>query len=738
MDNTNNEINMEQLKAQFFDGVSSGDIDKIINALEQGVDLNSLTPNGNNALFIAANRRQKEVFDWLLEVTQKGKPINIDNRNIYGHTLAYECVKQVDMDYYLEKLVIAGANVNLSDNSGLTPLIRAASDQKIEACSILLKSKTLDVNAKVPLTGTTALLMAAAQNNIAMVKMLVEFGADLKAFDTDGKNALLNTLMKNKRFLKKFEKKGHTELCKYLIEASTKEELDYIAPSGLSAMWAAALTSEPEFTQMMLEKGANPNVIHEVGLSGKNTALNMWLLANNPQIVELMLEKGADITLEDEKGNSASSYGFINPELHELMLKYNADVNAVYCEIQENKKISIPVSTFVISQGDKCFSTLKEMIARGMRVTFHEKEMEAYEPLFLAIATNSLDMAKILVDTGKIDLNRHLNSTPNNPSLSLLSFLVFGINNKGYSAVLNQKAAMENLLKINEQNKKIGASDKVIDEAKIREIKDTINKINDVEVENEIKKIQLFKLLIDKGAKINNPNKEGNTEIFFAKDPIYASLLLTHNANIFHENNEGQDVLYYSVLNNTKNVISYWKNEFSNASHNTVNSILYQLAFEDFTGNIYKQKSVQQGIINYLDNSDVKKIFNPKVKLEDKPIVSVKELSYQDEDGNSPLLVACANNNTFLVSIYINLGAEINLANQLGETPLMHAISTENPILVDFLLNNKADINAVTKEGKSVLEMAEDIGNTSIITKIKERLETIQPQEENTTKTLRL
>lgn len=737
MDNVNNQVDMEQLKAQFFDGVTKGDFEKIIGALEQGVDINSLTPNGNNALFIAANRRQKEVFNWLLEVTQKGKSINLDNRNIYGHTLVYECIKQIDMEYYLEKLVLAGADVNIPDDSGLTPLIRACSEQKINELEILLKSKKIRVNATVPLTGTTALLMAAAQNNIIMVQKLVEAGAHLKAFDTDGKNALLNTLMKEQRFLKKFEKKGHALLGKYLIEASTKEELDYIAPTGLSAMWAAALTSQDEFTKLMLEKGANPNVIHEYNLNGKTSALNMWLLSNKPEIVTLMLEKGADINFKDDKGNSASSYGFIYPELHELMLKYNADVNAVYYEKQDNKKISIPVSTFVISQGDKCIDTLKEMVARGMKVTFNNKEMQAYEPLFLAVSTNALDIAKTLIDTGKIDLNRHLQLDPKGQSMSLISFLVSGINNKNYSAVLSQKQAMESLLKVNEQNKKIGAGNKIIDEKKINEIKNSINKINEYEVETELKRIDLFNLLLDKGAKVNNPNELGNTEIFFAKDPAYASLLMNNNANIFHENNDGQDVLYYSILNNKKNVISHWKNEFINANHNTVNNILYQLAFEDFTNNVYKQKAVQQGIINYLDNEDVKKLFNPKVKPEDKSTVNIKELAYIDEDGNSPLLVACANNNIFLTNMYIKLGADVNLSNEMGETPLMHAINTENTMLIDLLLNNNADVRAVTKEGKSILEMAEEIDNTSILTKIKERLELIQPPEV-APKTLRL
>ena len=112
-------------------------------------------------------------------------------------------------------------------------------------------------------------------------------------------------------------------------------------------------------------------------------------------------------------------------------------------------------------------------------------------------------------------------------------------------------------------------------------------------------------------------------------------------------------------------------------------------------------------------------IAGKQYKVEKDAVINVDKINYQDEDGNSPILVACANNLPFLVSMYVKLGADINKPNNNNEVPIMHAISTNNEKLVEFLVDKGADLNVTTHEGKSILDFALESENKYIIEKVK-------------------
>lgn len=105
------------------------------------------------------------------------------------------------------------------------------------------------------------------------------------------------------------------------------------------------------------------------------------------------------------------------------------------------------------------------------------------------------------------------------------------------------------------------------------------------------------------------------------------------------------------------------------------------------------------------------------------PEVVVKQVNYQDEDGNSPLLVACANGNGYLVGPFLKMGANINLKNNNGETALMHALATESASLVKFLIEKGANINDSNNDGVTVWEMAQELKNKAILEELTKAFE---------------
>ena len=85
-----------------------------------------------------------------------------------------------------------------------------------------------------------------------------------------------------------------------------------------------------------------------------------------------------------------------------------------------------------------------------------------------------------------------------------------------------------------------------------------------------------------------------------------------------------------------------------------------------------------------------------------------KLLNKQDEDGNSPLLIACLCKDIKLIQPLIKLNADINLQNKDGYTPLI--VSVDNPKILKYLLEHGANPDIQTPEGYTALIVAADYG----------------------------
>jgi ankyrin repeat protein len=90
----------------------------------------------------------------------------------------------------IEKLLAAGADPNTALPEGETTLMTAARTGSVTAIKVLV-ARGADVNAKERWRGQTALMWAAAENNAAAVKALVETGADPAVRSNGGFTPLL-------------------------------------------------------------------------------------------------------------------------------------------------------------------------------------------------------------------------------------------------------------------------------------------------------------------------------------------------------------------------------------------------------------------------------------------------------------------------------------------------------------------------------------------------------------------
>lgn len=699
--------NIKELNDLLVSGVINGDFDKISNALEGGADLHTKTTKGNNLLYIAATRMQEDVFNELIEVEVSGKKIDLNEQNNMGYTTLLEMVRENNCEQYVKSLLEHGANPNIVANDGVSPLVLACADKKNDCVKLLIDGGA-QLDYKVPGTGTTAFLMAASQSSMDICSLLKEAGADVNVVDSFGKNALLTAIFKSDQFMKKKEKIEHRELCFFLSDIGI--DINYVAPSGMTALWAASMNRDAELVKHLLQKGAKADVWHEIGLEGKMSALHIWMNSGDPEIVKLLIDNGAKLSEIDSNGNTPDAIGFMNPALKELMLEINADVNSIYNVPKTSKSeitTSIPVITNIISGGNNNNDFVKEMINRGANTSYAGTELEAFDPLLAAITASAYDIVETIVKNNPKGVNHLFKLNQNAPAISPLSLNISGGLNNKLSSFLNKKAQLELLVKAKEVNDKNGVKSEIINDDGFKQIEDELSQINSLEATIKEQRKSIFNSLIKAGADVNLKDENGHSPIFFANDEFSVGLLKSSGADLFAKDNSGNNPFVYSIQNNKKELTSALLPIYKDK----IQDIFYQLAFTDIETS-YSQQLLESGIISFVSPSE------DFLKSKD-AVINVEGINYKDEDGNTPILVACSNNLPFLVSLYYRLGADVNLANSNGETPLMHAIASENVQVVDFLIKNGSSVNDVTIEGKSVKDFAEESGNLEILESVK-------------------
>ncbi len=89
----------------------------------------------------------------------------------------------------IERLIEAGADVNLRNCSGVTPLMMASQNGHTEVVNLLLANNA-DVNAADKTNGVTALWMASHNGHTKVVKLLLANKAEVNAAHTDGRTPL--------------------------------------------------------------------------------------------------------------------------------------------------------------------------------------------------------------------------------------------------------------------------------------------------------------------------------------------------------------------------------------------------------------------------------------------------------------------------------------------------------------------------------------------------------------------
>ncbi|XP_067009950.2 uncharacterized protein [Anabrus simplex] len=203
----------------------------------------------------------------------------------------------------------------LADRNGDTPLQLAVASQNLDMVELLLEMGA--DTAAADKTGDTSLIIACRKPSSEIVKILLNHGALTTAADFLGDSPLIIAV-----------RNGYTDTVKVLLEsnASTTAADRF----GCTALLIAAAGAKSEIVDLLLKHGASTR---SADLDG-NSALHLAVKAKDIKSVKILLENNARTMAADMDGNTplliAVSDG--SADIVKLLLENNASTTAATME----------------------------------------------------------------------------------------------------------------------------------------------------------------------------------------------------------------------------------------------------------------------------------------------------------------------------------------------------------------------------------------------------------------------
>lgn len=289
------------------------EVAEVLLANKADVNLKGSDSDGQRPLHAAARDGKTSLVQLLIN---HGADVNAPDNN--GVTPLHSAVI-ADALPAAKLLLASKAEVDAQNKSGDTPLHNAAQQGSADIISLLLDSSaTVDATNY---NNATPLLLAVANGRAEATRVLLAHKADPNHRGGVSQNEGNYTSFVNTQPLYLKATMDNLEILKLLLDAGADLEGDSEQPYG--ALAGAISRNSADAVQLLLQHGANPNRPTVNGLSLLHDAL-----ANKrrSEIVSLLLDKGANPNAKDSTG-FPPLFHTTDPQIARLLLNYKADVN---------------------------------------------------------------------------------------------------------------------------------------------------------------------------------------------------------------------------------------------------------------------------------------------------------------------------------------------------------------------------------------------------------------------------
>ncbi len=282
------------------EAVKRQDHESVRLVLERGLDVNTTLADGATVLHWAAYLDDLEIVRLLIGAGADASAAN--THGVVPLTLACTNANTAMVEALLE----AGADAGAAVDTGETVLMSCARTGDVAGVTALLASGA-DVNAAESAEDQTALMWAVAERHPAVVRALLDHGADVHRRSRVRRLVISRRLQSNLKYgelgrrygtdaeetdvggftaLLFASRQGDVDSARLLLAAGA--DVNDTAPDGASVLLVATHSGHRALAKLLLAEGANPN-----SAAAGYTALHAAVLTGDRVVVDALLASGA-------------------------------------------------------------------------------------------------------------------------------------------------------------------------------------------------------------------------------------------------------------------------------------------------------------------------------------------------------------------------------------------------------------------------------------------------------------
>ncbi|XP_036106466.1 ankyrin-1 isoform X5 [Molossus molossus] len=703
----------------FLRAARSGNLDKALDYLRNGVDINTCNQNGLNGLHLASKEGHVKMVVELLH-----KEIILETTTKKGNT-ALHIAALAGQDEVVRELVHYGANVNAQSQKGFTPLYMAAQENHLEVVKFLLEN---GANQNVATEdGFTPLAVALQQGHENVVAHLINYG-------TKGRVRLpaLHIAARN----------DDTRTAAVLLQNDPNP--DVLSKNGITPLHIASRRGNVIMVRLLLDRGAQI----ETRTKDELTPLHCAARNGHVRISEILLDHGAPIQAKTKNGLSPIHMAAQGDHLDcvRLLLQYNAEIDDITLDHLTPLHVAAHCGHHRVA---------KVLLDKGAKP--NSRALNGFTPLHIACKKNHIRVMELLLKTGaSIDAVTESGLTP----LHVASFMghlpiVKNLLQRGASPNVSNvkvetplhmaaraghtevaKYLLQNKAKVNAKAKddqtplhcaaRIGHTNivKLLLENNANPNLATTAGHTPLHIAAREGHVETALALLEREASQTCMTKKGFTPLHVAAKygkVRVAEVLLERGAHPNAAGKNGLTPLHVAVHHNHLDIVKLLLPRGGSPHSPAWNGYtpLHIAAKQD-------QMEVARSLLQYgaTANAESEQGVTPLHLAAQKGHAEMVALllskqgngNLGNRNGLTPLHLVAQEGHVSVADVLIKHGVTVDATTRMGYTPLHVASHYGNIKLVKFLLQHQANVNAKTKLRYSPLHQAAQQGHTDIVT----------------------